>query len=72
MFCGIWGAISVGLFADPKYLTMSHPKSSSAGLFYSNGNLLLCQVVGIFFVIGWVIFTMIPFFAVLHYVGWLR
>ncbi|KAL3796987.1 hypothetical protein ACHAW5_005022 [Stephanodiscus triporus] len=72
MLNGMWGCIAVGLFADPAYLVLSHPEMSSAGLFYSNGNLLVCQIVGIFFVFGWVTITMTPFFCVLHYAGWLR
>jgi len=72
MFCGIWGSIAVGLFAVPQYLELSHEEVSSAGLFYSNGNLLACQLIGILFVVGWVSILMLPFFAILHYMGWLR
>lgn len=72
MMCGIWGCIAVGLFAEPKYLQASHPQMSSAGLFYSDGKLLACQVIGILFVVGWVSVLMLPFFAILHYLGWLR
>lgn len=70
-FGGIWGSIAVGLFAKPEYLELSNA-SHSAGLFYSNGNLLACQVIGTLFVLGWVSVLMVPFFAVLHYLGWLR
>lgn len=74
MLCGIWGTIAVGLFTVPQYLQMLHPKASNAGWFYSldNGTLLACQLIGILFVIGWVSVLMLPFFALLHYLGWLR
>jgi len=73
MICGIWGSIAVGLFAVPKYLDASpHIQANSAGLFYSNGKLLACQLIGIIFVVGWVTVLMLPFFAILHYLGWLR
>ncbi|KAL7534457.1 hypothetical protein ACHAXR_005893 [Thalassiosira sp. AJA248-18] len=67
---GIWGSIAVGLFASPEYLDIS--RAGSAGLFYSNGKLLACQLIGIIFVIGWVSILMLPFFSILHYLGWLR
>jgi len=72
MFCGVWGCISVGFFATPKYLEMAPKNAASAGLFYSNGNLLACQLIGVLFVVGWVSVLMIPFFSTLHYMGWLR
>ena len=72
MFSGIWGSFATGLFAVPRYIKMSHPQASSAGAFYSNGKLLACQLMGILWVMGWVSFTMFPFFCILHYKGWLR
>lgn len=73
MVGGIWGSIAVGLFAVPNYLDLSHGyEGSSGGLFYSDGKLLLCQLTGIAFVIGWVSVLMLPFFSILHYLGWLR
>lgn len=72
MLGGIWGAMGTGLFAVPKYIEMSHGEMSSAGWFYSNGNLFACQLIGIAFVVGWVSVLMIPFFCILHYLGWLR
>lgn len=38
----------------------------------ADGSLLACQLVGILFTIGWVLFTMFPFFWLLHYFGYLR
>ena len=72
MFSGIWGLIGVGLFAVPKYLDMSNSNATSAGLFYGDGHLLACQLIGTVFVLGWVSVLMLPFFFVLHYMGWLR
>jgi ammonium transporter, Amt family len=74
LFCGIWGAISVGLFAVPEYVQLLHPGTTAAGWFYqiNDGRLLACQVIGVFFVVGWVTILMFPFFGLLHYMGWLR
>mmetsp|Transcript_127 Transcript_127/g.204 ORF Transcript_127/g.204 Transcript_127/m.204 type:complete len:208 (-) Transcript_127:1211-1834(-) len=72
MIGGIWGSIAVGLFAAPTYLDASHVQAGSAGLFYSNGKLLASQLIGIVFVVGWVSVFMLPFFCILHYLGWLR
>lgn len=74
MMCGIWGTIAVGLFAVPEFLEVLHPGIARAGWFYSfdDGTLLACQAVGILFVVGWISILMLPFFAGLHYMGWLR
>mmetsp|Transcript_42 Transcript_42/g.99 ORF Transcript_42/g.99 Transcript_42/m.99 type:complete len:558 (+) Transcript_42:209-1882(+) len=71
---GVWGALSVGLFAVPEYLQLLHPGVTAAGWFYNvnDGRLLACQVIGVLFVIGWVTVLMLPFFGLLHYLGWLR
>ena len=62
--------MAVALFAVPEYFEASHLRAGSAGLLYSNGNLLACQLIGLLFVVGWVTALMLPFFTVLHYVGW--
>jgi len=77
---GIWGVISVGLFASEdkmsRFLGSSHPPH--IGWFYSwsrgssDATLLACQVVGLLFIIGWVTILMLPFFVTLYYFGWLR
>ena len=75
---GIWGTISVGLFAAPDLVNIVYKSSTHFGWFYSwgmgsaDGTLLACQLVGILFVIGWVLCTMFPFFWALHYFGYLR
>eukprot|EP00580_Thalassiosira_gravida_P013441 CAMPEP_0201682522 /NCGR_PEP_ID=MMETSP0494-20130426/51660_1 /ASSEMBLY_ACC=CAM_ASM_000839 /TAXON_ID=420259 /ORGANISM="Thalassiosira gravida, Strain GMp14c1" /LENGTH=604 /DNA_ID=CAMNT_0048166281 /DNA_START=111 /DNA_END=1925 /DNA_ORIENTATION=- len=78
MINGIWGSLSVGLFAEPTLMKAVYGTSDHVGWFYSWGRgnadavLLACQVVGILFVVGWVMCTMTPFFWLLHYCGFLR
>lgn len=75
---GIWGSISVGLFAAPNLVSTVYKSTTPVGWFYSWGmgsadaTLLACQLVGILFVFGWVLCTMFPFFWALHYYGYLR
>jgi Amt family ammonium transporter len=75
---GMWGCISVGLFAEPSLMKLVYNSDAHVGWFYSWGRgsadavLLGCQVVGILFVFGWVLGTMAPFFWMLHYFGYLR
>jgi len=78
MLNGIWGSLSVGLFATPDLMNRVYETSAHVGWFYSWGRgsadatLLACQVVGILFVIGWVVCMMTPFFWLMHYCGFLR
>lgn len=70
---GVWGTLSVGLFASANRLKIAFGETNDIGVFNGgNGTLLGCQVVGILFVIGWVTVIMIPFFYFLNYLGWLR
>ncbi len=75
---GIWGTISVGLFAAPDLVSTVYRSFTHVGWFYSWGmgsadaTLLACQLVGILFVVGWVLGTMLPYFWALHYFGYLR
>mmetsp|Transcript_1890 Transcript_1890/g.2797 ORF Transcript_1890/g.2797 Transcript_1890/m.2797 type:complete len:602 (+) Transcript_1890:132-1937(+) len=75
---GIWGSLSVGLLADPTWVSKVYGNSNHAGWFYSwsrgsaDAHLLACQVIGVLFVLGWVTVTMTPFFWLLHYFGFLR
>ena len=70
---GVWGTIAVGLFASPSRLKLSYGEVNDVGLFMGgNGTLLGCQVVGMFFVLGWISVVMFPFFCLLNYMGWLR
>jgi len=77
---GIWGVISVGLFANERGLSnyFAVDYVEHLGWFYSWGRssgdatLLACQVVGLLFIIGWVSAIMGPFFFILNYMGILR
>ena len=56
LFGGIWGTVSVGLFAAPEYVQLLHPGLSTEGLLYAfrDGRLLACQCISVLFVVGWV------------------
>lgn len=85
---GIWGCLAVGLLANPNrvdnaYSTLigsdlSSSEEQISGIFYSWYNnesdfsLLGAQVVGMLFIIGWVLVIMTPFFLALSYAGWFR
>jgi ammonium transporter, Amt family len=76
--CGIWGVISVGLFTSPTLQLNAYLRNEHPGLIYSwwnGGNdftLLGAQVVGLSFIVGWVVGIMLPFFLWLDYMRWLR
>ncbi|KAG7345108.1 ammonium transporter AmtB-like domain containing protein [Nitzschia inconspicua] len=78
MFNGAWGLLATGLFASPEKMEVTFGNSNHPGLFYSfrNGGvdaaLFANQLVGLLFVTGWCLFTMLPFFIWLNYMGWLR
>ncbi|CAB9512989.1 Ammonium transporter 1 member [Seminavis robusta] len=73
MLNGAWGAFATGLLASPRRLQDAYGRSDHAGLFYTgDGTLLGAQCVGILFIIGWVMFTMFPFFIWLDMKGWFR
>lgn len=75
---GIWGLISVGLFASPNRMDIAYGQSKHVGWFYSfsrgsaDATLLMCQICSILFIIGWVFVIMFPFFCFLNYKGWFR
>ena len=79
MVNGIWGLIAVGLFASPSRLEMSYGHSDHPGWFYAirrghpgDMSLLCAQLVGIVFIVGWVLIFMLPFFVWLDWRGWFR
>jgi Amt family ammonium transporter len=78
MFSGTWGLICVGLFASTERLEDVYSRSDHPGLFYSfaagkpDGTLLACQIIGMLFIIGWVMVIMLPFFVWLDWKGWFR
>ena len=76
---GIWGLISVGLFASPGRLEKVYGHSEHPGWFFAINNgepgnmrLLGAQLVGILFIVGWVATIMLPFFIWLDWKGWFR
>uniref|UniRef100_A0A7S3QFI0 Ammonium transporter n=1 Tax=Chaetoceros debilis TaxID=122233 RepID=A0A7S3QFI0_9STRA len=71
-FNGMWGCIATGLFASRRFVTMTYGETYSPGLFYGDGNLLLCEICGILFIIAWVTVIMGPFFIALNALGMFR
>jgi Amt family ammonium transporter len=75
---GAWGVISVGLFASPRRLLAVYGRDEFVGWFYSvhrgnsNARLLGVQLIGLMFIIGWVVCIMLPFFIWLDWKGWFR
>jgi Ammonium Transporter Family len=71
---GVWGILSVGLFANPTLLMTAYGKNSHAGLFFSGfgDSLLPAHVAGVLFITAWTFVTMGPFFMALDYMGWFR
>lgn len=75
---GMWGVFAVGLLAAPTRLEDAYANSKHAGIFYywvngsSDATLLAAQVVGMLFIIGWVLLIMFPFFIWLNWKGWFR
>lgn len=75
---GMWGVIAVGLFAEEGAMATAGYKTEHLGWFYSWGNgsadanLLLCQVVAIVWICGWIFFVMTPFFLALNAMGMFR
>mmetsp|Transcript_937 Transcript_937/g.1484 ORF Transcript_937/g.1484 Transcript_937/m.1484 type:complete len:540 (+) Transcript_937:302-1921(+) len=75
---GVWGVLSVGLFASPARLEDSYGVSKHVGWFYSWGrgsadaHLLAAQLAGVVFIISWVTVIMLPFFVWLSWKGWFR
>jgi Amt family ammonium transporter len=78
MFSGIWGLLCVGFLASPERLKAVYGGGDHPGLFYSfgqgkpDGTLLACQIIGMLFIVGWVMVIMLPFFVWLDWKGWFR
>eukprot|EP00557_Chaetoceros_sp_GSL56_P008099 CAMPEP_0176494388 /NCGR_PEP_ID=MMETSP0200_2-20121128/10066_1 /TAXON_ID=947934 /ORGANISM="Chaetoceros sp., Strain GSL56" /LENGTH=465 /DNA_ID=CAMNT_0017892135 /DNA_START=35 /DNA_END=1432 /DNA_ORIENTATION=- len=70
-FNGAWGCIATGLFAAPRHTALAYG-ATNCGLFYSNGNLLVNEILGVGFVLLWVTAVMTPFFIVLNMLGMFR
>mmetsp|Transcript_3469 Transcript_3469/g.12328 ORF Transcript_3469/g.12328 Transcript_3469/m.12328 type:complete len:481 (-) Transcript_3469:56-1498(-) len=75
-FCGMWGVFVVGIMATEKYVNQVYGTDSRGnyyGLFYGGGgNLLACQLVGIFAIAGWTLGLLGPFFFFMNKFGFLR
>ena len=69
LFCGIWGTIAVGIFADPDAVIGGE---GPAGLLHGNPSLVLTQLVGLAVVVGFVGLASTGMFLFLKSVGWLR
>lgn len=75
---GCWGVIATGLLAAPKNLMNLHGTDKHVGWLYEwgrgsgNATLLMAQLVGILFIVGWVMIIMSPFFFLLNYCGLFR
>lgn len=75
---GMWGVISVGLFAKPELCAIAGYNPNRPGWFYAWGgdnggaNLLLVQICAVLWILGWVTFTMAPFFFLLNLAGMFR
>ena len=66
------------MFSSPSRILDAYGTDEYAGWFYEIGRgrmdatLLSNQLLCIVFIVGWVIFTMMPFFLWLNYMGWFR
>merc|ERR1711862_153718 len=69
---GIWGCVATGIFAHPD-LVQSVYGSGGAGIIYGKGiTLLLVELTGVGFIIGWVTAVMTPYFTFLKITGLFR
>jgi Amt family ammonium transporter len=72
-FCGIWGCLATGLFADPNRVAFVYGADGRGGLFYgAGGHLLGVEIAGVLFVMAWAMGIMTPFFLALNAVGMFR
>merc|ERR1712160_109071 len=69
---GMWGCIAVGLFANPACVSGAYSLTNEGGLFYGDTNILVCQICGVLWVVGWGAVTMTPFFMALKFLGMFR
>ncbi len=69
LFCGVWGVIAVGIFADPDAVIGG---GGPAGMVYGDFSLIGTQVVGIVAILAFVGVMSSAMFVVLREIGWLR
>lgn len=73
MGAGLWGVIAVGIFAEPDLVASAVSGNGGAGLIYGGKSaLIIAQLAGAAWIIGWVSAVMIPFFLCLKFAGLLR
>ena len=72
LFCGMWGAITAGLFSTKERMSTVYGTDKHGLFMGGDGNMLGCQIIGILAVFGWVTALMAPFFAALRAGGLLR
>lgn len=77
-FNGIWGVIAVGFFANGGLMNTAGYNGEHEGLFYewagdsTDGNLMICKLACVAWVLGWVTVIMTPFFYMLLVAGMFR
>ena len=70
--------VATGLLSSPRRTLAAYGTDEFVGWFYEIGRgsldatLLTNQLLCVVFIVGWVIFTMLPFFLWLNYMGWFR
>jgi len=70
---GIWGCIAVGFFAEPSRVETAYGDHGHYGVLYGgDGKLLLAQICGVLWIIGWVTAVMTPYFLLLNMLGLFR
>jgi len=68
---GIWGVIAAGLFAHEDLMVVAGYQQKK-GLFYGEGSVIACQIIGILFILVWVMVPMGAFFYFLKVMGIFR
>jgi Amt family ammonium transporter len=72
-FNGMWGCLATGIFASPRLVSNAYDMEDVGGFLYGKGGALFAaEIVGVLFIIGWTVLTMLPFFVVLKFIGWFR
>ena len=70
---GMWGCIAVGIFAEPSLVKAAFfLDDAGCGLIYGGYKLLLAQLCGIAWIIGWVSIIMFPYFHLLNLLALFR
>jgi len=74
-FCGIWGVIAVGFFANPDDVAAAYSSKHDNGIFYHGsyyGNQLWVNCVGALVILVWTMGIMVPVFLGLKFANLLR